>query len=98
MNKQHPANNLCQTRIIISGLVQGVYYRAHTQQLSLNLGLVGYAKNLADGRVEVVAGGRKNNLKKLIEWCHHGPAAAQVDKVSWEWQPYDLTSNDFIVL
>ena len=97
-NGKIPANNLCQVIIIISGLVQGVYFRAHTRRQALNLGLIGYAKNLADGRVEVKAAGHKNNLEKLIAWCHQGPPAARVESVTWECQPFDLTDNIFIVI
>ena len=70
---------------MVSGLVQGVYYRANTQKQALALNLAGYAKNLSDGRVEIVARGEKNNIEKLIAWCHQGPSVAKVDKVEWQW-------------
>ena len=68
-------------RFLVSGLVQGVYFRASTRERALALGLRGYARNLADGRVEVVAGGDAAALAELERWLHEGPPAARVDAV-----------------
>lgn len=67
--------------ILISGKVQGVYYRASAAQEATRLGLTGYAKNLPDGRVELVAEGPEPALASLKQWCHKGPPAAKVDRV-----------------
>lgn len=58
---------------LVSGLVQGVYYRASTQTKAVELGLTGYARNLPDGRVEVVAEGTEDKLTQLKTWCDDGP-------------------------
>ncbi|HEX7325750.1 MAG TPA: acylphosphatase [Rhodanobacteraceae bacterium] len=68
-------------RFLISGKVQGVYFRASTRDRALRLGITGYAKNLADGRVEVVAGGTPEALDALERWLQHGPPAARVAAV-----------------
>lgn len=65
----------------ISGHVQGVFFRDSTRTKALSLMLNGYAKNLADGRVEVLACGNESELNKLIDWLHHGPQYAEVSEV-----------------
>lgn len=71
-------------RCQIAGLVQGVWFRGSTRQQALRLGLTGYAKNLADGSVEVVACGEEGALRELQEWLWQGPSQAQVMSVSCE--------------
>lgn len=68
-------------RFLVSGRVQGVFYRASTREQAVRLGLAGYAKNLADGRVEVVACGELDALEALERWLWEGPAAAQITLV-----------------
>lgn len=68
-------------RFLIGGKVQGVFFRASTREEALRLGLSGYARNLADGRVEVVASGRSETLHELERWLWQGPPAARVDEV-----------------
>ena len=68
----------------VSGRVQGVFYRASTQEQATALGLTGWVKNLADGRVELVACGPASIVAKLEQWLHHGPDYARVDQVSVE--------------
>lgn len=68
-------------RCFVSGKVQGVFYRASTAERARALGLTGYAKNLPDGRVEVLACGDEAKVDELIHWLWKGPPAAQVDGV-----------------
>lgn len=68
-------------RCLISGRVQGVFYRASTAERARALGLTGYAKNLPDGRVEVLAWGEESAVKELCEWLWRGPPAAKVERV-----------------
>ncbi|KMQ74266.1 acylphosphatase [Marinobacter subterrani] len=68
-------------QLLISGRVQGVYYRASTEQKASALGLTGFARNLPDGRVEVVAEGQEDQLTQLKTWCADGPPNARVDSV-----------------
>lgn len=68
----------------ISGKVQGVSYRASAQREARRLGLRGYACNLADGRVEVVACGSAENLGQFEQWLQRGPALAEVHAVQPE--------------
>lgn len=66
---------------LISGRVQGVFFRASTQRQAEALGLRGHAFNLEDGRVEVVAQGLPEALERLEAWLRQGPAQAQVDQL-----------------
>jgi acylphosphatase len=65
----------------VSGRVQGVYYRGTAQSRALELGITGYARNLDDGRVEVLACGEQSRLQKFIDWLWVGPTAAHVASV-----------------
>ncbi len=74
-------------RCLVSGRVQGVWFRASTQRQAQALGLSGYARNLADGRVEVLACGEEGALSELRAWLCEGPPAAEVISVEcsiWE--------------
>lgn len=68
-------------RCLIAGRVQGVLYRASAQREAQRLGIKGYAKNLPDGRVEVLAVGEVNAVDALIEWLWQGPPSARVTHV-----------------
>ena len=68
-------------QIKVSGFVQGVFFRHSAKNEAEKLALVGYAKNLDDGSVEIAVCGEKEKINEFIKWCHHGPALAQVDSV-----------------
>jgi acylphosphatase len=74
-------------RFIVSGRVQGVFYRASTREQALRLGVTGHAKNRSDGSVEVMASGAADALDALERWLQHGPPAAKVEAVSREDLP-----------
>lgn len=65
----------------VSGRVQGVFYRASTGERARALGVTGYAKNLPDGRVEVLACGEPAAVDALCDWLWQGPPAARVSEV-----------------
>ncbi len=88
-----------QLKMRISGQVQNVWYRASTMEVAQDLGLKGYAKNLSDNSVEVVAvGDSKINLEKLKKWCKHGPTGAVVEKIEEAWGEPTEVFEDFSVL
>jgi len=68
-------------RFLVSGKVQGVCFRANTQEQARHLGLRGYVRNLPDGRVEVLAAGADGALEALAEWLWQGPPLSRVDAV-----------------
>lgn len=71
-------------RFRVTGRVQGVFFRASTREQALQLGLRGYARNLADGTVEVLAAGAPDAVDTLAVWLRQGPPAARVDSVARE--------------
>lgn len=71
-------------RCLVSGRVQGVFYRASTRQRAIELGVTGHARNLADGRVEVLACGEPAAVHALCDWLWTGPPASQVVSVEIE--------------
>ena len=75
-----------RTRLIISGRVQGVYFRAQTKQQAEARGLRGWVRNLPDGRVEAVVEGDASIVEQMIAWCHRGPSAAHVTDVQVNWE------------
>lgn len=68
-------------RFLVSGHVQGVFFRASTRDTAQALGLEGCARNLDDGRVEVVAQGSEEAIEALRAWLHEGPPQARVEQV-----------------
>ena len=77
-----------RARILITGLVQGVFFRREMTDLARRLGVTGWVRNLQDGRVEAVAEGEKARLDELIRFCHTGPLGAVVRNVDVEWSEY----------
>lgn len=71
-------------RCFVSGRVQGVFYRASAQAEAKLLGVTGYAKNLEDGRVEVLVCGVPEKVDALIEWLWQGPRYAKVTNIEIE--------------
>ncbi len=67
--------------ILISGRVQGVYFRRFTKNKAQDLGITGTVRNLEDGRVEIIAQAKADALEPFIQWCHKGPITARVDHV-----------------
>lgn len=80
-------------RLIISGDVQGVGFRAWVYGKARERGITGWVKNTDDGSVEVVAEGRKGDLEALVTHCHNGPDVAWVEKVDVAW---DQASDKFV--
>lgn len=75
-------------RCYVRGKVQGVWFRASTQEKARELGVTGFAKNLPDGRVEVLACGEQQALKNLYNWLHKGSSGAMVEDVAKEELEY----------
>ncbi len=71
-------------RCFVSGRVQGVFYRASARKRAEALGVTGHARNLPDGRVEVLACGEERAVRALRDWLEVGPPAARVEKVECE--------------
>jgi acylphosphatase len=74
-----------RVHVFVSGRVQGVYFRAHTQEKAQSLGLSGWVRNLPDGRVEIVAEGEEGKISAFLAWVRVGPLAARVEGVREDW-------------
>lgn len=72
---------MSSARFLVSGKVQGVFFRASARNEAVRLGLHGYARNLSDGRVEVIASGNDEAVSELEQWLWEGPPAARVQEV-----------------
>lgn len=72
--------------VLVSGRVQGVFFRASAEEVARSGGLAGWVRNLADGRVEAVFEGPRGAVEEAIRWCHEGPPAAQVSDVEVRWE------------
>ena len=70
--------------IRVHGIVQGVFFRSHTEEMAQSLDIKGFVRNESDGTVYIEAEGDEKSLQQLLDWCHTGPSSARVDKVESE--------------
>ncbi len=82
-------------KILISGRVQGVYFRLFTQNKAKHFAIKGSVRNLPDGRVEIIAEAERAIMEKFIKWCHRGPITARVDHVEIIELPIDEVLTTF---
>jgi len=82
-------------RCIVKGHVQGVFFRASTQEQAKHLNIQGWAKNLNDGSVEVLACGDETKIEQLKKWLHQGPPMAHVESVSCNLVELSQCPTDF---
>lgn len=83
---------------IITGRVQGVFFRVETQRTAQKYGVFGWVRNKADGSVEAVIEGDENKVISVLEWCKNGPPTAVVGKVDVNWETYTGEFKDFRIL
>jgi len=88
---------MIRVHLIISGLVQGVFFRKHAQEKAKLIGITGWIGNEADGTVAVVAEGPSNKINDFVDWCSSGPSTSRVDKVKKEKIPYMAEFEDFSI-
>ncbi len=84
-----------RAHVLISGRVQGVFFRSETRREAKKHSVKGWVRNLPDGRVEAVFEGDEEAVKKLIEFCKHGPPYAKVTNVEVIWENYAGEFSDF---
>jgi acylphosphatase len=84
-------------RVIVSGHVQGVFFRQSAQSEARRLGLTGWVRNLNDGSVEIMAEGPRNALQALAQWAKTGPPAADVAAAHEEWRNFKGEFSSFRV-
>jgi acylphosphatase len=75
-----------RVRVVVSGRVQGVFFRARCADEARRLGVGGWVRNLSDGRVEAVFEGQQHAVDAMVSWSRHGPPGASVENVATEPQ------------
>ncbi len=86
-----------RAHVIITGKVQGVWFRVETQQAARSQGVKGWVRNKMDASVEAVFEGDEAAVQTTLTWCHQGPPHARVDKVAVEWLAYTGEYTEFDV-
>lgn len=81
-----PADRPVRAHVVVSGRVQGVYYRASTGTEARARGLTGWVRNAENGDVEAVFEGPRDAVDEMIAWCRIGPPHARVDSVDVTWE------------
>lgn len=87
-----------RAHVYVTGRVQGVFFRQNTKRQAQSKGVMGWVKNLDDGRVEAVFEGEEDAVKAVVEFCKVGPKAASVTEVTVEWQPYREEYQSFNIV
>ena len=80
--------NKIRAHAIITGKVQGVFFRAETRHAAEGFGVSGWVRNKMDGSVEAVIEGEEADVKAMLAWCQTGPPHARVSNVDVTWQDY----------
>lgn len=86
-----------RVHVLISGRVQGVFYRAGAQKKAHELGLTGWTHNTVDGKVEIVCEGEKDVVEEFVAWCKQGTPFAKIEDCTVELQNYTGEFDDFLI-
>jgi len=86
-----------RSHLLISGRVQGVLFRQHARAKALEFGLTGWAKNLIDGKVEIVVEGPKEKVEEFLQWVKQGPSLSRVDNIEIAEEENTGEFDDFVV-
>lgn len=84
-----------RVHIFVSGRVQGVFFRENTRKKTKELGITGWVRNLADGRLEAVFEGEKDKVEELVNWAKKGPMFAKVNGLESIPEEYQGEFNNF---
>jgi len=89
---------LSRAHVTVSGIVQGVYFRAHARDLARRLGVNGFIRNTDDGGVEAVFEGTIEGITKMLDFCRKGPPGSHVQHVDVSWEDFKGEFRSFEVL
>ena len=87
-----------RVHILVSGRVQGVFFRDQTRRWASSLGIKGWVRNLIDGRVEVAAEGSRKNLEDFISRLEQGPPLSWVERADVTWEEFQSEFQDFRII
>lgn len=88
---------MARAHILVSGRVQGVFFRAYLGEEAEARGVRGWVRNLPDGRVEAVLEGERDSVEEVIAFCGIGPPGARVEEVEVSWEEYRGEYSDFSI-
>ena len=83
--------------ILVTGKVQGVFFRQATKVIAIKNHVTGWVKNLESGQVEILLEGKDQNVNSIVEWCHNGPANSRVDEIKIKQQKFSGQYSNFEV-
>ena len=86
MSRGRDVEENVRVHLLVTGRVQGVFFRVSTQRRAVELGIAGWVRNSPDGRVEITAEGPRPACEALRAYCEQGPPPAHVDMVDTTWQ------------
>jgi acylphosphatase len=86
-----------RAHVLVSGRVQGVYYRSYAEEKARELSLTGWVRNRPDGKVEAVFEGEQEAVDEIVDWSHKGSPASRVEKVDVAWETPTGEFDDFHV-
>ena len=90
-------SGIAEARVVVSGIVQGVFFRASTRDAAAGCGVSGFVRNLPDGRVEAVLQGDRTAVEKVIAFMRVGPPGARVTDIIVDWRPAAGAYEGFLV-
>ena len=97
-NKDPSQEEQVRVKLLITGEVQGVFFRASALEQAQSLRITGWVQNLPDGTVELVAEGPRYALLEMCEWCKQGPPDAKVSEVFITWHAFADEFKTFLVV
>ena len=86
-----------RVHVTITGMVQGVFFRAKTRNEAIQNHVTGWVRNLPDGRVEAIFEGKPEDVDRVVGWCRRGPSLAAVEHVEAVEEPCSGAFKDFII-
>ena len=90
--------NAVRAHLYVSGVVQGVFYRATARDEAIARNMVGWVRNTGDGKVEILLEGVKENVDDMIKWCYKGPPSSKVTDIKIEWDKAKYDISDFKII
>jgi acylphosphatase len=86
-----------RAHVLVEGRVQGVFFRACTQDEARKCNVTGWVRNRFDGKVEALFEGDEDNVATVLRWCNSGPPSARVNKVTVNWEPHIGEFSEFSI-
>ena len=96
-NTARDDKEIISARLLITGKVQGVYFRFNMQQIAKKNSVVGWVRNLPDGQVEALLSGNKIDVNNVVQWSKKGPENSRVDEVKIEYGEQGEEYSDFVI-